>query len=341
MADNNAVKHHRVPKTYMKTWCFSRNSVWTYDKFKRKSEIRNIEKLFRTNYYHSIRAGFLYHTEDSLEKIFGFLKAYRIVYEEKELFSLEELNNHYCDFKKWEIYYPNGEKVNSKDKNVIKKQLESTKVNTIEEQWNIQLENDWPKIVEVLQGILYKLENGDSSYLTNIDADTILKYFVMFNWRGMVGNSSLNEVCHWIFHDVFEDSYIEIPENDRINSYDSCVADEMKHAFLLKAYDDFLNGKGVMYNTYQQYKEKFSFIFLLTKNKTFNTSDNPCFDFISNEGYRVPFFVVSPTIAIELARKDPIEPLMYKVQNLEDDEVNKYNEIIFENGNVILSCSPF
>ena len=107
---------------------FSNNSIWTFDKEKNVSKQHNIENILGRDRYHSIRAGSLYTTQESLEKIFGFLKNYSISFEGKKLSSLDELNTHFFDFEQWEMWYPNGKVVNKRDRNIKFKDLKIEKL---------------------------------------------------------------------------------------------------------------------------------------------------------------------------------------------------------------------
>lgn len=70
--------HHKVPQTYMRAWCFSGESVHTYDKETKKLLNRNISTILAENYFHSIKAGSLYTTPKALNKIFESLDQYTV-----------------------------------------------------------------------------------------------------------------------------------------------------------------------------------------------------------------------------------------------------------------------
>lgn len=337
MPKGQAVYHHHIPQTYMKPWCFSNNSIWTFTKATKTSKERNIENICGVNHFHSIKAGSIYTNDEALGKIFGFLENYKVLLDGKCLATLEERNEHYIDFDKWEIFYPNGETVRKRAKNSIHQKLSQFADIHIEEKWNTQFESDWGKISQELSEVLTQIYAGKDIALTVDMAEIIMKYFVMFEWRGRFGNPALGNLWDFVFTDVFENGDEIIPQNERTYNYDETISEEMKHAFLLREFDGFFVGQGSMYKAFQIYCEQLTFLFLFSQDKRFITSDNPCFTFVNNEGYKEPTFVVLPNLIISLAKKDPKAPTLYKIANLTDNEVEEYNAAIFMNGDLILS----
>jgi hypothetical protein len=331
------VYHHRIPQTYMKPWCFSNNSIWTFDKNTNKSKVRNIENICGVNHFHSIKAGSLYTNDIVLQKIFGFSMPYKVVLEGADLGTLRDRNNRFLDFDKWEIDYPNGKRVNRRDRHVIYQQLLHTIDTSIEEKWSIEFENDWGKISQQLYDTLHKIQRNQTVALTSYASEIIMKYFVMFEWRGKFGNPTLSNLWQFIFTDVFDGGCMEIPLKDRVYSSDHTIAEEMRHAFLLKSFDEFFLHTGAMFKAYQIYCQSLTFIFLFSDNKKFITSDNPCFTFINKDGLKEPIFAVLPNLLISLAKKDPDEPNSYKIATLTDEQVDEYNIAIIQNGDLILS----
>ena len=70
-----AKAHHRIPQTYMRSWG---DNVWIYDKEKDLSEQRNVDSILKMNFFHSIKAGSVFQTPESLNKIFKSLETYKI-----------------------------------------------------------------------------------------------------------------------------------------------------------------------------------------------------------------------------------------------------------------------
>jgi len=338
MASDDAIYHHLIPQTYMKPWCFSGNSIWVYDKSSQKSKPHNIENICGINYFHSIRAGSLYASQDSLNKIWSFLLPYHISINGKALDTTGDMNRHYSEFDHWEIKYPNGAKVNKKNRNIIKQRIKQSKVNDIEEQWNVQFENDWRETSQLLYEKIQKIQEGEPIFLTAHDSSTIMKYIIMFDWRGAIGNEQLNELLEFIDNQIFSFSEIDIPQNDRTYQSDKTALDEIRHAYLLKTYDEFLSGSGTMQKALESYEENLTFIFMLTSSgDKFITSNNPSFMFKNAEGYNEHVFVALPSLLISLAKKDKEHPHAYKIAYLETEQVKQYNQVIFENASMILS----
>ena len=95
--------HHRIPKTYMKAWCFSGDSVWFYDKEFRESKPRNIGSIMGVNNFHAIKASSIFTTEKALGMIFApmdGLTAFNVDEdgEKEELRTKKELNARFYNF---------------------------------------------------------------------------------------------------------------------------------------------------------------------------------------------------------------------------------------------------
>lgn len=331
MAPNEAVYHHLIPQTYMKPWCFNAKSIWVYDKTAQISEVRNIENICGINYFHSIRAGSLHASEKSLSKIWGFLLDYHISLNGETLSSAEMLNRHYNDFDEWEILYPKGAKVNKADRNSIKQRIQQTKDNDIEEQWSFQFENAWAALSETLYTVLSDIKLKKPVSLTTKAASDLMRYVIMFDWRGFKGNEQLNEALSAI-DAIFPTplSSIGIPMEDRTHPMYKTAMDEIRHNYLIHAFEQFLENDGVMYEHQRLHEENLTFLFLFAADGTsFLTSDNPSFTFLNKAGYREQFLAVLPKLAISLAKKDPDNPYSYKIIELSKDETDEYNYQIF------------
>lgn len=340
MSNKESVYHHQIPKTYMKAWCFSNNSIWCYDKETKIKKVRNIEKIIGKRYFHSIRAGSLYTNEEALKKIFKALEGFKISFEGEELLTLDDLNSKFFEFENWTISYPNGNRVANNAKNQIKQRILSTTANSIEEQWSKQMENEWNNVITIISNKLDQIKKH-LNVLTVEEAETIMRYFIMFQWRGTEGSQVIDDAISLVCNEILCLSNDEIPENERAYSYDSDITKEIKHAFLLKAYDEFFQQKGVMYDALKQYLNKLTFIFLLAPNDSLISSDKPCFTFINKTKAREPIFVAAPNLIISLALKDPNNLLSYKIHNLSNEEIEYYNQKIYENGNLILSSNEY
>lgn len=342
MCATPAKRHHKVPQTYMKKWCYSGDAVYTYNKTTKKNEPRNIDNIMWETYFYAIKAGSLYTTTGALEHIFGPLRDYDIKHEGKLLSSLEELNQHYTFFDEWEILNPDGTAITKKNRNIIKTQLENAVDNTIEERWSKELENGWPEISDHLYSKLHAITVKDpEAYLTEDDYKKLIRYFIMFDWRGEVGNATLNELMDF-FDGAFplsEDEKV-IPEENRIYKSDETVIDEIKHATMLHFYDQFLDERDGMKKIYDAYLDNLTFCFILNKKSNYITSDNPAYEFINERGEKVMYFVATPKVVISLVKKDKTQPGAYIIQKASPVEVDEINKKTFEYGNLIISKQP-
>lgn len=326
---SDAIYHHLIPQTYMKPWCFSEKTVWVYDKSSQEWQERNIEKICGIKYYHSIRAGSIYTTPKALNEIWGFLMPYHISLNGTPLDTLEKLNEKYLSFDSWEICYPKGARVNRADRNRIKSTIEQAKFNDIEEQWSIQFESGWADLIADINQALIDIRGKKPIALTEKAALALMRYFVMFNWRGFGGNEQFNEVLRAI-DGIIELSSVSIPETERQLSSCGTALDEMRHNLLIKQFDEFQVGKGLLFK-YQEFLQKnCTFVFhLAPKGCNFITSDNPCFSFTRADGLIEPFLVALPQLAFSLVKKDPNSPYSYTIRELSEGELHEYNAQIF------------
>lgn len=339
---SNSVYHHLIPQTYMKSWCFNSKTIWAYNKQTAEWKDCNIEKICGINYYHSIRVKNLYVTPESLNKIFGILKPYRIFLGDNLLDTPKKMHKEYSQFDNWKIVYPNGVIISKKKKNDIKTKIEQAKFNEIEEQWNIQFENGWTKLIKEIQDNLLRIRRKEPIQLTTHAFSELIRYFVMFEWRGFSGSSNFSDAFAYI-DSILPFSSAEIPEEDRILDGCNNVLEEMKHNLLIKQFNLFQSQKGVI-QTYQENLEKnFTIAFLISPdNYNFITSDSPCFKFKNKDGAIEPFFVALPNLAIVLTKKDPDSPQRYYILELSQLEVDEYNKAIYNNAvNLILNNKTF
>ncbi len=343
MAEQVSKYHHKVPQTYLKSWCFSGDAIHTYNKNLSKIEDRNISNILGENYFYSIYAGSLFATDESLKKIFGFLKDFSITMDGKELTSLRELNEKFEEYDNWEIYYPNGKIVPKKGRNKIKQQILSTTDDTLEKRWSQEFENDWGRIVTNLYSRLVRILSKDpDECLTYNEFLSLIRYYIMYDWRGEEGNSTLNDFLKWLgkFVPIFD---YKLTDYTTIKNYgfNDTIIEEIKHASSLRFYEQFLDNKGGMKKIYDAYVKELTVIFLLDRNSSLFTSDNPAFELIDEDGLKKPILAITPKVLMMLARKNPEEPLSYIINRLSPEEVEYYNKQIFNHGNIIVSKQPF
>ncbi|MHB8132465.1 MAG: DUF4238 domain-containing protein [Mobilitalea sp.] len=182
----DAKYHHLIPRTYMKPWCFKNKSIYVYDKKTGCINTHNIDNFCGVDYYHSIKAGSLYTSPQALEYLYGFLKDYKIEYNGQLIETLQEKNQSFNNFNQWIIRYPNNKIVNKKDRNVLNQRIKQNIYNEIEQQWNQQYENNWKTIIDTVSDKLVRIKSGENLFLTSDDADTLMRYIIMFDWRGLM-----------------------------------------------------------------------------------------------------------------------------------------------------------
>lgn len=329
--------HHLIPQTYLRSWCYSSGSVYSFHKDNLSEVIvKNIANNFGLNHYHSIRAGMPCCTNDDLLKIFAPINNYKVIFDGKELTSLAEYNNTYFSFKEWDIYYPNGCRVPRAVKNEIKARIEANKVLDIEELWSKKYESGWNFLLQMIK------QRTNSS--TNLSIDEfykgkLMKFIVSLNWRSFISNEQLREAFDLI--DAIVDlKNIKIPEEDRNIMTDKTVYDEIKHNYLLKQFGAFLRDEGIIYNMAKGYIKHLGIRFLISSEKAeFITSDNPSFIYLGNDGIH-HIMPVNPRILISI-RKYSFKEGKYYIEQLGEKEVRKINSIIVDNAQeFVISHTP-
>lgn len=339
---SNAIYHHLIPQTYMRPWCFSGNTIWTFDKETNEWKERNIEKICGVNYFHSIRANSMYVTDEALSEIWGFLDPYQITFDGKPLDTHEKRHRAFQSFDSWEILNPDGTRTKRSQRNNIKNQIQSARYNSIEEQWSVQFENGWARTIEEISQAVIDIQNGKPLMFTSFAAATLMKYLVMFDWRGFSGNEELKAAFEWL-DTILPFSEADIPQQERVLPECDNVLADMKHNFLVEQFDKFQAGKGVMYTQQKAWEENCTFMFLLAPDgHSFISSDNPCFTFVDKNGCKEPFFVALPKLALILIRKNPDVPNVYYIRELTETEIAEYNSQIFNHANtLVLNSSQF
>ena len=337
MSSSKSVYHHLIPQTYMKPWCFNEQSIWTYNKNKKESKISNTENICGINYFHSIRAGSLYAPKNSINQIWSSIAGYRVLYNGEELDTPEKMNTSFSEIDNWEIFYPStGTKVKKADRNVLKQKIQQVKDNDIEEQWSVQFENNWCDLSQTLFQGLKAIKAKRPISLTTKAASDVMKYFIMFDWRGFVGNALFNDVIDSI-DNTFPFSETEIPKEHRKHSLHTTALEEMRHNLIIKTFNEFLAGHGAMQTQLQAYEEHLTFVFKIAPTQSpFITSDNPSFIFLNKDGEKEPLLIALPNLAICLAQKDPESPLGYGIMELSDVQVFEYNEAVFQNAKTLV-----
>lgn len=335
MSSDLAKYHHRVPKAYLKKWCFSGQSICFFNKEETDHNIvwrrRNIDNVLGENRFYSIMAGSVFTTPEALDKIFAPLENYKVFFDEKgkrrEIVDKIELNDNYWDHEKWIIEDLTGKQIASKCKRVIFNKISQIADNSIEELWGSMYENNWYRTIEGLE----KLAANDRQ-LTGDEYHKLIEYFVMFQWRARLGY----RMAVLLFN-LLENEKLDIMQSKPKNKRYKSVAEEIWHNYLLCEYYSFLTDRGSMRQEVELYYSNLTPVFIFDLKDRFYTSDNPCFLYTNSDGYNVHIFVASPRLIVELFRKDPESPDAYKIMIIETEEVERYNQLIILHGTEIVS----
>lgn len=326
MEEIQAKYHHLIPQTYMSAWA---NDAGTLQiEFLNNPGIlkpRNKEKIAGITDYHSIKAGMVICTKDDADKIFSPLADYTVEIGGHIVTDTLEMNRKYYDFDSWIIKRQDGSSVSKK---ALRRDIEKIKIKDIESNWSAKYENNWNTVVADLESAIL---TAKSKNIVAIHKDFLMKFFVALDWRSIQSNNEFQKAFR-PFADALLDE-IEIPEEERILPCLRSAADEMKHNLLLKYYRKYLDDDGVIYTHAIESLKHTNFHFLVADGPTyFDTSNNPSFTFIRDDGLKEGLMPITPHILMTQGRCSE-DADKYFITHISDDAVMKYNEIIRANAN--------
>lgn len=318
-------EHHLVPRTYLRPWCYSNDSLYILDKATRRIESKNIDNNFKKNHYHTITAGMPICNDNDLKYIFKCLEGYDVYYDNKKLETLREYNNHYFMFDEW-IIVKSGVQISKKRKNRIRSAVSEAKITEIEDLWSKKYEDKWPNLRATIEKAVMPVSNAT---IQEFYKGLLMKFVVAMNWRGFAGNDSFNEVYESI-SSIIELDKVDVPYRERQRPYLKTAAEEMHHFLLLQNYRDFLNNRGQIYEMAKHYIRLLTIRFLIAQGRlSFLTSDNP--SFISNiSGGIMHVMPVSPKILITIG-KNTDNVNHYFVKAVSERDVKSINKDILDN----------
>lgn len=326
MEETQAKYHHLIPQTYMSAWA---NDAGTLQiEFLNNPGVlkpRNKEKIAGITDYYSIKAGMAICTKDDTDKIFSALADYTVEIGGHIVTDTLEMNRKYYGFDSWIIKRQDGSPVSKK---ALRRDIEKIKIKDIESNWSAKYENNWNTVVADLE---FAILTAKSKNIVAVHKDFLMKFFVALDWRSIQSNNEFQKAFR-PFADALLDE-IEIPEEERILPCLRSAADEMKHNLLLKYYRKYLDDDGVIYTHAIESLKHTNFHFLVADGPTyFDTSNNPSFTFIRDDGLKEGLMPITPHILMTQGRCSE-DADKYFITHISDDAVMKYNEIIRANAN--------
>ena len=323
---SNPKYHHLIPKTYLKAWCYSNESIYVMDKKTRRIEPKNIANNFGITQFHSIVAGMPICEYDDLVQIFKSLDRYEVFYEGKQLNNLDKYNINYLNFNNWVIKQESIQ-ISNKNKNVIKAEIDKVKIKDIENLWATKYENKWKWLLDTIEN---NVTRTNASKIDEFFKGLIIKFVIAFNWRGFYGNELFKTAYKLIISDVNLDK-INIPSKERYKPYLETVEEEFEHLMVLKNYREFLRDRGGMYDTAKTYIRLMNIKFFIAMgDNKFITSDNPSFIYSNDEGRLEHIMPISPNILIAIGLNSENEN-KYRIQKVSDKQVSQINRRIMDN----------
>lgn len=333
--------HHQIPRVYLKAWG---ESPYVYYKDKQEGRFRNINNEFGVNYFYAIRPGDSFVRPESLDQFFSRLDSYTVIYEEDHdgqvedilLDTKEKMNRYWNKSKDWIIKDENGNTITRRDKNVLLTAISQETDNFIEDAWSRQFENLWNKVIQIVKNRLWDIHKKVPQYLAYEDKQTLIEYYMMFDWRKPSGPKRVRESFEKIMS-LMPEGFADYPSMQNGHPDDKTLGDVFWHMLLNQNFFELFNNKGMIQTYCDAYLEETTFEFFLDPKERLITSDNPCFEYINSDGKIEPLFVALPGLLIQIATKDPEKPLEYNIFELAETDVDRYNRIIFENGNRIIA----
>ena len=203
----------------------------------------------------------------------------------------------------------------------------------IEHGWN-KIENTWPSMVKTIESYI---NNSSKFLLTEFKRKEIIYFAMTMYVRGNKGVEKFKE----ILKEFVDKKYINFSDKEieDINEIINAEEKERKQ-FLLREMRKLFNEDGLIYRIYKFYEENATLLIDKAKgNIKFITSDNPTFkayttikdknDSVKARGYTIAM-PVTPNILVHIVG-NKYKGKKYKISELEDKEVIRVNQMIFEN----------
>lgn len=325
MFETNAKYHHLIPRTYLSAWEHGKGTL--YVRFLNNKNVveRNKDRIAGVTNYYSIVAGMPIVTAEDADKIFSCLKNLEVHYRGEIVSDNLKLNSIYYDFINWEVYRKDGS-VESKKK--LKSEIDKVKIRDIEKLWSMKYETQWEKVRSELESRILNSSNG---IITSVNKEYLMKFYTALDWRSIKSNSTFNEVWELLCKKKLHLDEIDIPKNNRKLLMLDNASEEMKHDLLLAYYRNYLNDSGIIYKHAMESLAKTSFHFLVAGGvETFNTSDNPAFQFKRSDGKIEGILPLTPRILMVQGKCLTQDPNFY-VTHITERDVVEYNVEIERN----------
>lgn len=332
-----AKDQHLVPRTYMREWSpKSNDSIWVFNKEEMEEGIQpqNVNKINYKTGFHDIKAGDIFVPEEALQELFGFLKKYRIELDGKELKELSELNDHYFEYDKWEIYDEENNLATRKIKNEIKRIINQSRYTFIETEWCYQFEDNWTNYIHRFEEKVRCKALAKPYVPDENERKELMQYILIYDFRNIKGNAWINSIIDEVFPP--EMAEVEIPYKERIHKFNNTIGDEFKHESRKKAFYEFLkNRQGKMDLMLQNYLKSFGIRICLTSiDFPFMTCETPSMMIKRIDGLYEHIFVATPTMLITTYKTDQF---LFSRSYFKPKDVRRYNQYIVKNGNLIIT----
>ncbi|MCU5380264.1 DUF4238 domain-containing protein [Bacillus cereus] len=329
-----AVYHHLVPQTYMKSWKHGKSSIYIVKKEEGGvGESKSTLKFGGINHYHSFSAGSLFRTEEDCDEFFKPLENYTVKIDGKVLDSTVDMNNLFYKFDAWSISKENGEVVNETEQKILKKEILSIHVRDIELGWDRKYENYWNSTNQLISYEIFS--NIPAQLVVAAKKEDLIKFMVSMEWRTKPYHPVLRQSLETIMSESYSGidfKAIDITEDERQYPFLKTWYDMFAHNYILKLYREFLDGKGKIMDEAREIIDNLCIVmYIAPSDGEFITSDNPVCRFTNEDGEVEYIFPINPKISCAVMKGRSLDS--YPVKYLSKDGLVYYNNKLKDNSN--------
>ncbi|MCM1009061.1 MAG: DUF4238 domain-containing protein [Ruminococcus flavefaciens] len=351
--NDTAVHQHLVPQCYMREWSYNSNktSVWVYERncnvtdvsVDKISAICSSKPISNINYidnYYDIKAGCYSMPQEALDEIFGPTMHLKVTLNGELLDTEKKRNDKFLLFDEWVITDCYNNLITEDETKELKKYFSEARFVFIEKEWSKQYENHWRAYIKDFEGKIRKAKacNTSGNIITNEMLSEVVKFLIIFDIRGFSSNEFIINGIDRILDLFSTELYnMQLADDDKMHPIENTVKESFKHQFILKmCYDILKNNTGLAKSLCDGYIKHLTPHFCLTDiSNPFVTSERPAFINTDENGEKEHIFVALPTMLISLRRAKE----SFFISNLNKEEVDKYNKIIAQNNEYVISCT--
>lgn len=274
--------HHLVPKNYLDPWAKDETVQCEQDGEVQPETTASILDL---HYYHSITAGSPLATEADTDILFEEMEGLQAFYRDEALDSTLAMNQEFECFEDWVLQRRDG---SSAKKKPVKHAISQARIDTEEDGWEEELENQWSSRLKKLQSLL---EEKQTETLSQEDLAFFLGLSWVMDWKTWT-KTPIFQAMHQLIPFLKK---VQLPRNVRQFPYVNSHSDELEQWLLTSQFRQFLAKEGGLWHSAIEALEGLTFQFFTNKTPL-PTGGNPSF-LVDKTGY----FVLHPQILLVIS----------------------------------------